>query len=113
MTDQLPTDFPSTVAPGNNVLALFKAADAILHTMGSIDLSLDIDNVGGEFDDGHKSIAIVTNESFYADNGQSVRALVILCHGFLCDNGTATIDVENLPWSQIKRSAICPKADEL
>jgi hypothetical protein len=112
-TDQLPAAFPSTLAPANNIPALLKAADAILHKMGSTDLSLDIDNVGGEYDDGRKSIAVVSNESFYADNGQSVRALVILCHGFLCDNGTPAVNVANLPSSQIKRSAICPKADEL
>ena len=92
---------------------MLKAADAILRTMGSADSTLDIDDVGGEFDDGHESIAIVTAESFYAENGQSVRALVILCHGLLRDDGTPTVDVANLPWSQMKRSAIRPKADEL
>ena len=81
---------------------------------GSADLSMDIDDVGwGEFDDGTESIAVVTAESFYADNGQSVCALVILCHGLLHDDGTPAVDVANLPWSQMKRYAIRPKADEL
>ena len=66
-----------------------------------------------EFDDGPKSHAVVTAESFYADNGQSMRALVILYHGLLRDDGTSAIDFAKLPWSQMKRSVIRPKADEL
>jgi len=81
--------------------------------MGSADSSLDNNNLGGEFDDGPKSIAVVTAESFYADNGQSVRALGILCHGLLRNDGTLTVGVLNLPWSQIERSVIHPKADEI
>jgi len=42
-----------------------------------------------------------------------VRALVILCHGLLRDDGTSAIDFAKLPWSQMKRSVIRPKADEL
>ncbi len=103
----------ATLAPANNVPALLKAADALLRTMGSADSTLDIDDVGGKFDDGHESIAIVTAESFYADNGQSVRALVILCHELLHDDGTPAVDIANLPWSKMKRFAIRPKADEL
>ena len=111
---------PGTLAPhANNVTTLLTAADCILRTMSSADsdLCMDIVDVGGEFDDefddGPKSHAVVTAESFYADKCQSVRALVILCHGLLRDDGTPAIDITKLPWLQMKRSVIRPKADEL
>jgi hypothetical protein len=42
-----------------------------------------------------------------------MRALVILYHGLLRDDGTSAINFAKLPWSQMKRSVIRPKADEL
>jgi hypothetical protein len=44
-TDQLPAALSGTLAPAKSVPALLTVADALLHTMGSADLSLDIDDV--------------------------------------------------------------------
>ncbi len=49
---------------------------------------------------------LVYAEDFYLKHNPSVRALLILCHGLMHNDGTPAIDVLALPWSTMKKSAI-------
>ena len=60
-----------------------------------------------------KSDGTVSVKSFFTENGCSVRALLILCHGLLRDDRTPAIDVCEEPWSKMKKNTISPNAQEL
>ena len=54
----------------------------------------------------------VSVKSFFTEQGCSVRALLILCHGLLRDDGTPAIDVCEEPWSKMKKKTISPKVQK-
>lgn len=58
-------------------------------------------------------VTTVSVKSFFTENGRSVRALLILSHGLLSDDGTLAFDVCKEPWSKMKKKTISPNAQEL
>ena len=52
-------------------------------------------------------VPLVYVENFYHTHNRSVRALVVVCHGLMHDDGTPAIDVFAAPWSTIKKSVVC------
>ena len=49
---------------------------------------------------------LVYAEYFYLEHNRSVRALVVLCHGLMHEDGTPAIDVLAAPWLKMKKSVI-------
>jgi hypothetical protein len=50
----------------------------------------------------------VSAKSFFTENGCSVKALLILCHVLLRDDGTPTLNVCEEPWSKMNKKLFPP-----
>ncbi len=59
-----------------------------------------------------KTDGTVSVKSFFTENGCSMRALLILCHGLLAGDGSPALDVCEEPWSKMKKKTISPNAQE-
>jgi len=49
---------------------------------------------------------LVYAKDFYLKQNRSVRALVVLCHGLMHDDGMPAIDLLTAPWSMMKKSVV-------
>ena len=47
--------------------------------------------------------SLVYAKDFYLEQNRSVRALVVLCHGLMHDDGTPAIDLLTAPWFMMKK----------
>jgi hypothetical protein len=50
--------------------------------------------------------SLVYAKDFYLEQNRSVRALVVLCHGLMRDDGMPAINLLTAPWSMMKKSVL-------
>ena len=56
--------------------------------------------------------SLVYAKDFYLEQNRSVRALVVLCHGLMHDDGTPAIDLLTAPWSTMKKAVVRVTSNE-
>jgi hypothetical protein len=77
------------------------------------DASVDCPSGASIADDLTGSLApLVYAKDFYLEQNRSVRALVVLCHGLMHDDGMPAIDLLTAPWSTMKKSVIWVTSNE-
>ena len=74
---------------------------------GSSDFNTDAPHDAPDHD-AMKTDETVSVKSFFTENGCSVCALLILCHGLLRDDRTPALDVCEEPWSKMKKKLFPP-----
>ena len=76
----------------------------------------DHNNINNNNDDNDNTNKNTTNyvvcKSFYIENGNSKKTLYLLCVGLLTAEGKSLLDIDQTPWSTIKKREIKPNQAE-